>query len=51
MILHVHDEVICEVPQDFGSEDEFKYLLTRKPRWALSLPIAANVWTGQRYCK
>jgi hypothetical protein len=26
-------------------------LMTRKPAWALELPIAAQAWTGRRYCK
>jgi DNA polymerase len=26
-------------------------LMTRKPSWALDLPIAANAWTGVRYTK
>jgi len=25
--------------------------MTRKPAWALELPIAAKAWTGQRYTK
>jgi DNA polymerase len=51
IVLHVHDEIVCEVPIGFGSTDEFTRLMTRKPAWALELPIAANAWTGARYCK
>src|SRR6516162_4186349 len=51
IVLHVHDELVCEVPDGFGSTDEFTHLMTRKPAWALELPIAAQAWTGQRYCK
>jgi DNA polymerase len=51
IILHVHDEVVAEVPIGFGSEQEFLDLMTRKPSWALELPIAAAAWTGPRYCK
>jgi DNA polymerase len=51
IILHVHDEVVAEVPIGFGSEQEFLNLMTRKPSWALELPIAAAAWTGPRYCK
>ena len=51
VILHVHDEVVAEVPKGFGNLNEFTQLMTRKPAWALELPIAAKAWTGQRYTK
>lgn len=51
IVLHVHDEVVAEVPNGFGSTEEFTRLMTRKPAWALELPIAASVWTGSRYTK
>jgi DNA polymerase len=51
IVLHVHDELVCEVPIGFGSLEEFTRLMTRKPSWALELPIAASAWTGPRYCK
>ena len=49
--LHVHDEIVAEVPIDFGSTDELTRLMTRRPSWARDLPIAASAWSGQRYCK
>ena len=51
IVLHVHDEVVAEVPGGFGSTDEFTHLMTRKPAWGLDLPIAAKAWTGKRYTK
>jgi len=51
IVLHVHDEIVCEVPLGFGNIDEFTRLMTRKPSWALELPIAASAWSGERYCK
>jgi DNA polymerase len=51
IVLHVHDEVVAEVPEGFGRTDEFTHLMTRKPAWALDLPIAAKAWTGKRYTK
>jgi len=51
IVLHVHDELVCEVLQGFGSTQEFMQLMTCKPVWALDLPIAASVWSGSRYCK
>ena len=51
IVLHVHDEIVAEVPIGFGSTEEFTRLMTRKPPWALELPIAASAWVGPRYCK
>ena len=50
-MLHVHDEIVAEVPEGFGSTQEFARLMTRRPAWAEDLPIAANAWTGPRYLK
>jgi DNA polymerase bacteriophage-type len=49
--MTVHDEIIAEVPEGFGSTQEFTRLMTRRPAWAEDLPIAANAWTGPRYLK
>lgn len=49
--LHVHDELCCEVPVGFGSEEEFAELMSKTPDWAGDLPIAANAWSGPRYVK
>src|SRR5262245_7693237 len=51
IVLHVHDEIVAEVPIGFGSLDEFTKLMTRKPAWALDLPIAAKAWSGKRFTK
>jgi DNA polymerase bacteriophage-type len=51
--MHIHDEIVAEVPTGFGGGvEEFIKLMTRKkPAWALDLPIAASAWAGPRYCK
>jgi hypothetical protein len=51
IVLHVHDELVCEALEGFGSCDEFIRLMTRKPAWALDLPITAQAWAGPRYAK
>ena len=49
VVLHVHDEIVCEVPEREGSLEEFKYLIEQLPEWATGLPIAARVRNGPRF--
>jgi DNA polymerase len=52
VVLHVHDEVVCEVSESGeATTDEFRRLMTTQPVWAADLPIAAKVWTRNRYAK
>src|SRR5262249_17220256 len=51
IVLHVHDEIVAEGPERFGSMEEVTHFMIRKPAWALDLPIAAKAWTGKRYTK
>ena len=51
IVLHVHDEICAEVPEDFGSAEEFLQIITTPPNWAVGLPIAAKVREGERFCK
>ena len=51
VILSVHDEIICEVPDDFGSLEEMIEIMTRVPAWADGCPVNAEGKEGKRYRK
>jgi DNA polymerase bacteriophage-type len=51
VVLHVHDEIVAEVPDGFGSVEEFQRLITALPDWAEGLAIAAKVRNGERFSK
>ena len=51
IVLHVHDEIVAEVPNDIGSVDEFVKILTTAPAWADGLPLAAKGRSGPRFSK
>lgn len=51
VVFHVHDEVVCEIPKDFGALDEFEKIVSEVPTWAEGLPIKAQGFRCQRYHK
>lgn len=48
---HVHDEVILDVPEDFGSLKNVIDLMTTIPSWAAGLPLAADGFEAEYYKK
>jgi len=52
IVLHVHDEIVAEVPVGGGCIDEFEKIMGNMPAWANGWPIkAVGGWRGKRYRK
>lgn len=51
IVMHVHDEVVTELPLGEGDKKELGALLSVVPLWAAGLPMAASGWEGSRYRK
>lgn len=51
VILTVHDEILTEHAEGFGSLAEFETLMATPPAWAAGCPITAEGWRGKRFRK
>jgi DNA polymerase len=51
VILTVHDEVLCEVPNDNGDLSDFNALMSERPKWCQHMPLKVKGWEGRRYQK
>jgi DNA polymerase len=49
VILHVHDELVAEVPRGGVSPASLQAEMEIVPAWAAGLPIRAEAWAGLRY--
>lgn len=57
IVLHVHDEVVCEIPEgSFGGnaaeiKARIESVMGEVPSWANGLPVKVSVEDGMRYAK
>ena len=51
IVMHCHDEIIAEVPEDSGSVDEMCEIMAVQPKWAEGLPLRADGYQCSFYQK
>jgi len=51
IVFHVHDEIVCEVVNGYGSTEEMTKIMSQTPLWAKGLPISVEGDSGVRYRK
>ncbi|MDP3939790.1 MAG: DNA polymerase [Deltaproteobacteria bacterium] len=53
IVLHVHDEVVVEVPEDAkpSTMENVARIMELVPEWAFGFPIKVKAWRGVRYRK
>lgn len=53
VILHVHDEMVCEVPEDTAEEalKDILNIMSTPPEWAPTIPVAAEAHILDLYSK
>lgn len=49
--LHVHDEIVLDVPRGSYPIERLKKMMCVQPEWATGLPLAADGWVFSRYGK
>lgn len=50
-VLHIHDETVNEVPENWGSLEEVNKLMIKPAPWMRGLPMAAEGFEGYYYKK
>ncbi|MBS1776016.1 MAG: hypothetical protein JSS64_07020 [Bacteroidetes bacterium] len=51
IVMHVHDEIVCEVPNGFGSCEEINKIMSEPIDWAKGLPLTAESYETEYYKK
>jgi DNA polymerase len=49
IVLSVHDEIVAEVPEEFGSKEEFEEITCRLPARAKGFPMKAKGWRAKLF--
>ena len=51
IVLTVHDEVVMEPENGFGSKEDVERIMQTVPSWAEGCPVTVEGWEGERYRK
>jgi DNA polymerase len=51
VVLHVHDEIVCETSEPARTTELMKRVMTNPPAWAAGLPLGIGIKTMERYGK
>jgi DNA polymerase len=53
VVMHCHDEIVCEVPAETASADlkRLEAIMTAPPTWASGFPVAVEGFVTRRYGK
>jgi DNA polymerase len=51
VVMHTHDEAICELPIGIGTHEQMASIMSERPSWASWWPIRADGWNHKRYQK
>jgi hypothetical protein len=53
VVLHVHDEIVIEVPAADGERSlrRLAEIMSRPPAWAAGFPLAVEAFVAERYFK
>ena len=51
IVMHVHDEIICEMPERHGSLEEVIRIMSEPIKWAYGLILTADGYETKYYRK